>query len=116
MNTYITTLPLSGAILCILELMIMRIIKKKNICMCIYILKKFCLTMQKTMVLFGECACVGGSFFFFFCQHCTAWRERVCPALCSTQGRSVCVRPLRMRGGRSAQSPLSTYLSAPQPQ
>lgn len=32
-----------------------------------------------------------------------------------TQGCSVCVQPRRMRGGRGAQSPLSTYLSAPQP-
>lgn len=65
MNTYITTLPLSGAILCSLELMIMRIIFKKYMHVYLHFEKKFCLTMQKTMVLFGECACVGGSFFFF---------------------------------------------------
>lgn len=69
--------------------------------------------MQHTVV--DSCVCVEGS----ECVAPAAWREppSACPPspLRSSQGRSVCVRPRRMRGGRGAQSPLSTYLSAPQP-
>lgn len=62
-----------------------------------------------------SCVCVEGS------ELCCASSMRELPLarppspLRSSQGRSVCVRPRRMRGGGGAQSPLSTYLSAPQP-